>query len=241
MDKIKTVIIDDEPKAIDVIKRYCNDSEAIDVLATFRSPVKAIEFLQEEVVDLVFLDINMPKLNGLEFLNVLEKKPKVIFTTAYSEYALESYNYDTIDYLVKPIEFQRFLKAVTKAKAVIFSSKENTSATTETNEDKTIYIKSGSQLHKVKISDILYLEKDGNYLTFYTKDKKILSRQNMKDIFDILDSEKFLRVHKSYVVGIQHMDIIETHQIKIGDTKIPVGRNYREELMNLVSNTSNAK
>lgn len=241
MPKIKTVIIDDEPKAIDVIKRYCNDSEAIEVLATFRSPVKAIEFLQEEVVDLVFLDINMPKLNGLEFLNVLETKPKVIFTTAYSEYALESYNYDTIDYLVKPIEFQRFLKAITKAKAVIFSSKESSSAATETNEDKIIYIKSGSQLHKVKVNDILYLEKDGNYLTFYTKDKKILSRQNMKDIFDVLDPEKFLRVHKSYVVGIQHMDIIETHQIKIGNTKIPVGRNYREELMNLVSDSSNTE
>jgi len=237
MTKIKTILIDDEPKAIDILKRYCKDSETIEVLASFRNPVKAVEFLQQETVDLIFLDINMPKLNGLEFLNVLEKKPKVIFTTAYSEYALDSYNYDTIDYLVKPIDFQRFLKSVTKAKAVLRATHSTSSAQMEVAEDKTIYIKSGQQLHKVNINDILYLEKEGNYLTFFTKDRKILSRQNMKDVFEILDPEKFLRVHKSYVVGLQHMEVIETHQIKIGDAKIPVGRNYREELMNFVSDS----
>lgn len=235
MTKIRTVLIDDEPKAIDILKRYCKDSETIEILASFRNPVKAVEFLQEESVDLIFLDINMPKLNGLEFLNVLEKKPKVIFTTAYSEYALDSYNYDTIDYLVKPIDFQRFLKAITKAKTVLAASKNNVLDNNESTEDKTIYIKSGQQLHKVNINDILYLEKEGNYLTFFTKEKKILSRQNMKDIFDILDPDKFLRVHKSYVVGVEHMDIIETHQIKIGNAKIPVGRNYRGDLMDYVS------
>ena len=239
MHKIISIIIDDEPKAIDVIWRYCNDSDVVEVSATFRDPVKAIEFLQNHPVDLLFLDINMPKISGLEFLNILNKKPKVIFTTAYSEYALESYNYDAVDYLLKPIDFKRFLKAVTKAKTLIHSTEnQGLNDPSEIPDDKILYIKSGPQLHKVNSNDVLYLEKDGNYLTFYTNDKKILSRQNMKDIFEILDPTKFIRVHKSYVVAIKHIDIIESHQISIGEVKIPVGRIYRENLMNLVGKNS---
>lgn len=234
MSSIKTIIIDDEPKAIEVLQRYANDTDIVEVEATFRDPVKAIDYLQNQKIDLIFLDINMPKLNGIEFLNVLEQKPKIIFTTAYSEYALESYDYNTADYLLKPIDFKRFLKAVTKAKNLISSETKKDTLAPTTETDKTIYIKSGPQLYKIQVDDILYLEKDGNYLTFHTKDKKILSRQNMKDVFEILSPEEFIRVHKSYVVSKKHMEIIETHQIRIGQTKIPVGRNYREDLMKIV-------
>ena len=135
---------------------------------------------------------------------------------------------------MKPIDFKRFLKAVTKAKNLISSETKKAILPQNTETDKTIYIKSGPQLYKVQVDDILYLEKDGNYLTFYTKDKKILSRQNMKDIFEVLSPEEFIRVHKSYVVSKKHMEIIESHQIRIGQTKIPVGRNYREDLMKIV-------
>jgi len=237
MDKIKAVIIDDESKAIDVIQRYSRDSEIIDVIATFRNPVKALEFVEHNPVQLIFLDINMPKISGLEFLNILNAKPKIIFTTAYSEYALDSYNYDTVDYLLKPIDFKRFLKAVTKAKSLL-STVDHSEKTDQKIEDKVIYIKSGTQLHKLGIDDILYLEKDGNYLTFYTKDKKILSRQNMKDVFEILDPGRFIRVHKSYVVALKHLDIIESHQVRIGEARIPVGRMYREELMSMIGKKS---
>lgn len=234
MTPIKTIIIDDEPKAIDVIKRYCEKTDLIEVINTFRDPIKAVSFLQNETVELIFLDINMPKISGLDFLNIIAPKPKIIFTTAYSEYALESYEYDTIDYLLKPIEFQRFLKAVTKVKQLISSEKTQPQISEDMkSSEKTIYIKSGSQLYKVNTNDILYLEKDGNYLTFHTKDKKILSRQNMKDVFDIVSPEEFIRVHKSFVVAVKHMEIIESHQIKIGSAKIPIGRNYREDLIKI--------
>jgi len=234
MSTINTIIIDDEPKAIEVLQRYANDTDIIEVKNSFRDPVKAVDYLQNNKIDLIFLDINMPKLNGIEFLNVLDQKPKVIFTTAYSEYALESYDYNTVDYLLKPIDFKRFLKAVTKAKKMMSSEPKKEVARQETETDKIIYIKSGPQLHKIRVDEILYLEKDGNYLTFYTTDKKILSRQNMKDIFEILSPTEFIRVHKSYVVAIKHMEIIESHQIRMGNIKIPVGRNYREDLMKIV-------
>ncbi|NNE76042.1 MAG: response regulator transcription factor [Pricia sp.] len=234
MHKIRTIIVDDEPKAIEVLQRYCNDLDTLELKSTFRDPVKAIEYVQKNVVDLIFLDINMPRISGLEFLDILTIKPRIIFTTAYTEYAIESYDYEAVDYLLKPIDFHRFVKAISKTQKLIHL--ENSSAKIVTNanqEARTIYIKSGPQLYKVDISDILYLEKDGNYLIFYTRDKKMLSRQNMKDIFTILNPADFIRVHKSYVVALKHMEVIESHQIRIGDIKIPVGRNYREDLMKI--------
>ncbi|MCB0471835.1 MAG: response regulator transcription factor [Flavobacteriaceae bacterium] len=237
MIPIKTIIIDDEPKAIDVLKRYCDEIDLIEVIATFRDPIKAMGFLQSEKVELIFLDINMPKINGFEFLNIVKPKPKVIFTTAYTEYAIDSYDYDTVDYLLKPIEFQRFLKAVNRARQMISVTKEQLVAASDSNKtEKTIYIKSGPQLFKVNTNDIIYLEKDGNYLTFHTTNKKILSRQNMKDVFEIVDPKEFIRVHKSFVVAIKYMEIIESHQIRIGEIKIPVGRNYREDIQKLTNN-----
>ncbi|WP_086478128.1 LytR/AlgR family response regulator transcription factor [Arenibacter amylolyticus] len=236
MGSIKTIIIDDEPKAIQVLQRYAEETDLLQVEASFRDPVKALDYLQRNKIDLLFLDINMPKLTGMEFLNVLEQKPKVIFTTAYSEYALESYDHNTVDYLLKPIGFKRFLKAVAKAKSLLVPETPASNPSRAIERDKTIYIKSGPQLHKINTQDILYLEKDGNYLTFHTKTKKILSRQNMKDVFEIVSPTEFIRVHKSYIVSKRHMEIIESHQIGMGSIKIPVGRSYREEVMKMVGN-----
>ena len=236
MGSIKTIIIDDEPKAIQVLQRYAEETDLLQVEASFRDPVKALDYLQRNKIDLLFLDINMPKLTGMEFLNVLEQKPKVIFTTAYSEYALESYDHNTVDYLLKPIGFKRFLKAVAKAKSLLVPETPASNPSRAIERDKTIYIKSGPQLHKINTHDILYLEKEGNYLTFHTKTKKILSRQNMKDVFEIVSPTEFIRVHKSYIVSKRHMEIIESHQIGMGSIKIPVGRSYREEVMKMVGN-----
>lgn len=239
MSKIRTIIIDDEPKAISVLERYCNDMDSVELMSSFRDPVKAIEHVQNENVDLIFLDINMPKISGLEFLDILSKRPRIIFTTAYTDYALDSYEYEAVDYLLKPIDFHRFVKAVSKVKKLIsLESPANTFETNQDHNDKIIYIKSGPQLYKVNTADILYLEKDGNYLVFYTKDKKMLSRQNMKDIFEILNPEEFIRVHKSYVVALKHIEVIEAHQIRMGDIKLPVGRNYKENLMKITQNST---
>ena len=221
------IAIDDEPKALEIIERYCQKTDAICLKATFREPVKAVEFLNREKIDLVFLDINMPDINGIQLIATLAVKPMVVFTTAYSNHAVESYNLNAIDYLLKPITFERFLAAVNKA-LNIFSIKNNEAVKSETGE--TVFIKSGPQIYQVKISDILYLEKDGNYITVYLRDKKILIRENMTDIFSIVPADQFVRVHKSFVVAIKHITMIEVHQLIINGEKIPIGSTYREPL-----------
>ena len=222
---ISCIAIDDEPKALEVIERYCGKTGIVDLKATFREPLKAIEFLNSEKVDLIFLDINMPDLSGMQLVQTLSPRPMIIFTTAYSHYAVESYDLNALDYLLKPITFERFLAAVNKVAAAL--SPKNTTA----NEDEpTVFIKSGPQTHQVKVADILYLEKDGNYITVHLKDKNILIRENMGDIFDLVPQTDFLRVHKSYVVAIKHISMIEVHQLVINGEKIPIGSTYREAL-----------
>lgn len=215
---ITCIAIDDEPKALEVIERYCGKTSQMSLKASFREPVKAIEYLQRERVDLIFLDINMPDINGMQLLQTLSPKPLVIFTTAYSHYAVESYELNALDYLLKPITFERFLIAINKAAAVLSS------------EESTVFFKSGPQTYQVKVADIFYFEKDGNYITVHLKDKQILIRENMSDIFDLVPAAGFLRVHKSYVVAIGHITMIEVHQLIAGGQKIPIGSSYRESV-----------
>lgn len=218
------IAIDDEPKALEVIERYCRKVPVINLLSTFREPMKAIEFLAGEEVHLIFLDINMPEVTGLQFLSSLPKLPMVIFTTAYSDYAVESYNVPAIDYLLKPITFERFLLSVNKA-FELFALKNKT-----TFESEFILIKSGAQTHRLRVDDILYLEKNGNYLSVITKEKKILIRENMSDVFDLIPRQGFIRVHKSFIVASKHISTFEVHQVTIGSIKIPVGVSYRDNL-----------
>lgn len=221
------IAIDDEPKALEVIERYCEKSNLVDLKATFRQPVKAIDFLNKEKIDLIFLDINMPDINGMQLIQTLAAKPMVIFTTAYSTYAVESYSLNAIDYLLKPITFERFLAAVNKA-ASLAAVKSN--SPNRGDDAATVFIKSGPQTYQLKIADILYLEKDGNYITVHLKDKQILIRENMGDIFDLIPAIDFVRVHKSYVVSVRHITMIEVHQLTINGQKIPIGSTYRDQL-----------
>lgn len=223
---ITCIAVDDEPMALDVIERYCAKSGLLDLRAVFREPVKAIEYLSREKTDLVFLDINMPDISGMQLVQTLSPKPLIIFTTAYSHYAVESYNLNAIDYLLKPITFERFLTAVNKAVAALANK-----ATTSINDDgAAILIKSGPQTYQVKLNDILYLEKEGNYITAHLKDRNILIRENMGDIFDLVPATDFIRVHKSFVVAVKHITMIEVHQLPINNDKIPVGSTYRDAL-----------
>ena len=223
---ITCIAIDDEPMALEVIERYCAKTDLVELKAVFREPVKAIEYLGRSTIDLVFLDINMPDVSGMQLVHTLSPRPMIIFTTAYSHYAVDSYTLDAIDYLLKPITFDRFLTAVNKAVAAVAGR----SGVTGNNEDPTIFIKSGPQTYQVKLGDILYLEKDGNYITVHLKDRKILIRENMGDIFDLVPAADFIRVHKSYVVAIQHITMIEVHQLTINNERIPIGSTYRESL-----------
>lgn len=219
------IAIDDEPKALEVIERYCQKIGLVSLKATFREPLKAIEFLNREKVDLIFLDINMPDINGMQLLQTLSPRPLIIFTTAYSQYAVESYELNAVDYLLKPATFERFLMAINKAVAALASKN-----TTGMNEGAAVLIKSGPQTYRVKVSEILYLEKNGNYISVHLKDGNILIRENMADIFDLLPAADFIRVHKSYVVGISHISMIEVHQLIVNGKKIPIGSTYRDSL-----------
>ena len=167
----------------------------------------------------------MPDISGMQLVQTLSPRPLIIFTTAYSHYAVESYDLNALDYLLKPITFERFLMALNKAAAALTLKNSMTA-----EDESAILIKSGPQTYQVKIADILYLEKDGNYITVRLKDKQILIRENMGDIFDLVPAASFVRVHKSYVVAIRHITMIEAHQLIVGGEKIPVGSTYREAL-----------
>ena len=222
---ITCIAIDDEPKALEVIERYCQKIGLVSLKAAFREPLKAIEFLNREEVDLIFLDINMPDISGMKLLQTLSPRPLIIFTTAYSQYAVESYELNALDYLLKPVTFERFLMAVNKAAATL-SSKNATGQ----DEDASVFFKSGPQTYKVKVRDIVYFEKEGNYINVHLNDQTILIRDNMGDIFDLVPAADFIRVHKSYVVAVRHIEMIEVHQVTVNRKKIPVGSSYRDSL-----------
>jgi two-component system LytT family response regulator len=221
------IAIDDEPKALAVIERYCEKINFINIRASFREPVKAIEFLNREKVDLVFLDINMPGINGMQLINALTFKPMVIFTTAYTDYAVESYNLNAVDYLLKPITFERFLNAANKAWSAFLKQNKPQD---KSEAPGTVFLKSGPKTYQVSVDDILYLEKDGNYITVHLEDKEILIRENLTDIFNIIPPAGFIRIHKSFVVAIKHITLIEVQQVIINNQKIPIGSTYRELL-----------
>ncbi|RXQ92258.1 response regulator transcription factor [Ancylomarina salipaludis] len=227
---MKCIAVDDEPFALDLIESYIKKSPFLKFHGGFSNPLKALSFLMSNPVDLVFLDINMPELSGLQLLNSLKHKPQVVFTTAYSEYGAQSYEYDAIDYLLKPIKYERFLKAVNKAYDLSGKSRGEGMVVDATPVCKiAIHIKSGSQMYRLQPEDILFVEGAGNYMTFYTKEKKVLSLRTMKETLQQLPSDMFVRVHKSYVVSLMHIDVIERHQLVVKGNKIPIGITYREQ------------
>lgn len=228
---MKCLVIDDEPFALDLIKRYIEKTPYIDLKGAFTNPIKAMEFLNTQEIDLIFLDINMPELSGIQLLNSLTSQPLVIFTTAYAEYGAESYEYSAVDYLLKPVKYERFLKAVNKA--IDMNTKVPPSGNSEivekhNSEKDFVYIKSGTRHHKIKLDEVLYVEGAGNYTTFYIGKQKILTLLKMSEVLELLPDSDFKRIHKSYIISIKHMDIIEKHQVIIRGNQIPIGVTYRE-------------
>ena len=233
---MKCVVIDDEPFALELIKDYIKKTPFLELEQSFSNPFKALAFLTSEHVDLIFLDINMPELTGIQLLKSLYSSPKVIFTTAYPEFAAESYEYNAIDYLLKPIKYERFLKSVNKAINLMKTSVSD-NILTETQTDKTdyIYIKSGTRLVKVKISDILYIEGAGNYMTFHTSEKRILSLLTMQEALDLLPKGMFIRIHKSYLVSLNNIEAIEKNDVIIKGIPVPIGITYREQFLSTIN------
>lgn len=235
------IIIDDEPDAIEVLKFHLNNIPFMELKASFRDPLDALEYLQKNTVDLLFLDINMPKLSGISFPKFLQKPPLIIFTTAYSEYALESYELKAVDYLLKPIEFDRLLQAVMKVKQVLNQNKVGIPASPEASHDiseQTVFIKSGSEFHQIPIQNIKYIESDGNYVTFHTTKRSILARYKISEVKELLSQQLFVRLHRSFIVGIKHIETVKKHCVIIDGIEIPISSNYREGFLTIIDGIS---
>lgn len=218
---IRCIIIEDEPVARDVLKTYVQDTPSLTLVREFENAVDGLAFLQKESIDLIFLDINMPKLSGISFLKSLDDPPKVIITTAYSEYALEGYELDVVDYLLKPFSFERFLKAVNKV----------TLKKSETKEES-ITVKADGKIFRISLSEILYAEALGDYITLYTESQKLTFNSTLTSFIDELNSAKFVRVHRSYAVSLTKINYVEGNMISIKEHEIPVGKSYKVEFRN---------
>ena len=226
---LKAIATDDEPIALDVIKNLSAKIPFIDLKATFTNAFEAIDFLQKERIDLLFLDIKMPDISGIDFLKSISNPPMVIFTTAYSEHAVQSFELDAIDYLLKPFSLSRFLKACNKAQEqYLFKNKESVTSSS-------VFIKSGYEQLRVELDDILYAESNGNYIDFVLKDKKITSRLTMNEAEALLPASLFARIHRSYIVAKKHITKIEKNTIWINKTALPVGANYTDSVLKIVS------
>ncbi len=220
---MKAIAIDDEPIALEIVRSHASKVPFLDLKAEFTDAFKALEYLQKESIDLLFLDIKMPDISGIDFFNSLSKKPLLIFTTAYSEHAVTSFEMDAVDYLLKPFSLSRFIKGCNKAFELY--NFRNASETTDH-----LYIKTGYEQIKVFYEDILYLEATGNYVTFATKDKSILSRSTFIEAINLLPPDKFVRVHRSFVVAVNKIDKVERHQVTINHKTIPLSEAFRQSL-----------
>jgi two-component system, LytTR family, response regulator len=233
---MKCTVIDDEPFALALIKDYILKTPFLELGECFSNPFKALAYLNSNHADLLFLDINMPELTGMQLLKSLPAQPNVIFTTAYPEFGAESYDYNAIDYLLKPVKYERFLKAVNKAVTIMkHGNPENINSDSPAGKTDFIYIKSGIRLLKIKPADILYIEGAGNYMTFHTQEKKFLSLLTMQETLDILPEEMFVRIHKSFLISLLHIDAIEKHDVIIKGKPLPIGITYRERFLALIN------
>jgi DNA-binding LytR/AlgR family response regulator len=234
--KIRCLIIDDEPLAQRVIERYADDISFLEIVHKCNNAMDALEFLKSHETDLIFLDINMPKLTGIEFLRTLKHPPLVIITTAYAEYAIQGYDLNVLDYLMKPFSFERFVKAVQKAQGFLHT-RELTGdeiIPQETAEGDFIFIKSSKKTYRVNFSDILYVEALGDYVKIFTTEKMIVSYQSMKNMEKMLPPKNFPRIHKSFIVSMARVEVIEGNHVKIRDRQIPIGTNYKTEFEKLI-------
>jgi two-component system LytT family response regulator len=230
---LRSIAIDDEPIALDIIRSYAAKVPFLDLKQTFVNAIEALTYLKTNTVDLIFLDINMPDLTGLDLAQVIGERAQIIFTTAYSEYALQGFELNALDYLLKPIPFGRFFQACNKAyERLSVPSPNGTVARVPY-----IFVKDGYDWVRINLADLLYVESEGNYLTFQEGGKKVLSRMTILEAVDMLPPETFMRIHKSYIVSVNHIEKIERHQLTVGKLQVPLSGQYRDELLERVKNT----
>ena len=246
---MKCIIIDDEPLAIDIIESYCKALSNVDVISTFTNAIEALEFINNNSIDLVFSDIEMPNISGIELIKSLEGKvPYFIFTTAYPEYALEGFDLNAVDYLVKPIPFPRFLKAANRVKEMMrlnvstafnVSSATGDTAATVASVDDFIFVKSEYENVKIDIKSIIHIQGLKDYLKIYSEGSKpILTLMSLKSLEEELPETQFMRVHRSFIVSLKNIDVIERSQIIINDQRITVSEQYKSKFLEFINNNS---
>ncbi len=233
MNQLKCIAIDDEPLALQKIVDYINKVPFLDLVGSFDNGLEALAFMRETTVDLIYLDIQMPEIKGTQLVGILKNKPQIIFTTAYDQYALEGYQLDATDYLLKPIAFDRFLESAQKALDRTAFAPNPTDHDKDRNEGF-LFVKTENKWRKVVIEDILYIEGLKDYLSIYTRTERILTLQNFSSLLDKLSSDQFVRVHKSYVVGINQVEEIEKARVLINQKWIPVSDTYRTGFFKLL-------
>ena len=234
---IKCLIVDDEPLAGEVIESYIERVDSLELVATCTNALQAFDILKKEKVELIFLDIQMPKLTGIEFLKAINPCPKIIFTTAYREYAVESYELNVVDYLLKPIAFDRFLMAVNK----VFNGKEEHDETTidVKDEEPYLFLKADRKMVKVFLKEILYIESLKDYVRIKTKDgKEVISLQKISYLEQKLPEDCFIRIHRSYIIPVQKVEAFSATQIEIQGKEIPIGRNYKSEVLKVLESNN---
>lgn len=235
---IRCIVVDDKPLAIDILNDYISKVSDLSLVFSSTNPLEALEYIMKNEVDLVFLDIQMPQLNGVQFMKIVQGKCKIVLTTAYTEYALDGFENDAIDYLLKPISFERFYKAVQKAQHY-FNVKNEPKVVNQVIETAPaadyIFVKTEYKLVKINTDDILYIEGMQNYVAIYTKTEKIISLQNIKKMEEQLPKKQFARVHKSYMVALNKINSIERSRIYIADAVIPLGDVYRDGFYQLIA------
>ncbi len=238
MNPIRCLVVDDEELARTLLENYIGRMPTLSHVASCANPMDAMVVLQDQQIDLMFLDIQMPELTGVEFLRTLPDKPVVIFTTAYAEYALEGYALDVTDYLLKPFGFERFVQAVNKAAAVLRGKSDNAATapgeTAKPGKDF-IMVKADHKLHRIKLDDILFIQGMREYVAFHTPNGRILSLNSLKSLEEVLPAAQFIRIHKSYIAAIDRIETLEGNLVHIGKEKLPVGALYRERVHECLS------
>jgi len=237
--QIKCIIVDDEPMARDVIRRYIQKISTLKLTGEFGNAIDATIFLQEQSVDVIFLDIKMPQLSGTEFVRSLRNVPKIIFTTAHKEFAHEGFELDVIDYLLKPIRFDRFLRAVNKAFPQKLQEVEVVnSIATEENKPATsfIYLRVDRKMIKVLLDDIFYIESDKDYVKVFTEKGFIITRQTIASVEAMLSESQFIRIHRSYIVSLKKLKSFTAETVEVGNKELPVGKLYRNNFLKLQGN-----
>jgi len=231
MKKLSCIIVDDEPVARKILHEFVDQVPFMHLLGKFENAMKAKAFLEHNDTDIMFLDIEMPKISGLQLLQTIDKKPLVILTTAFPQYALEGYELEVIDYLLKPIALNRFIKAVHKAKEY----KQMQQATSVSQPSASwLYIKSDKRIEKVELNEILYAETLGNYIIIHLQDKKIIAYLTLKSLESQLPSNEFIKIHQSFLVNCSRISAIEGNEIKINEKSLPISRNYKDPVMEMV-------